>query len=205
MNAKNGIVIAVVGGPRSGKSFLVDLLAKHYGGVAVLEEQDFPERICEDIEKNIRPLERIIWFRNKMVKAYFHALEMKSEGKVVVMDTFWVTYQLYIETLTEGFEREVILDIAEIDRLTLQWPDITIFLSHGEQGVRDFIKRGGRLFDQSEEYIQNQALPIHKIHDDFFNRVEVKKKVIKIPRDGMDFSNEKDFKNLLKKIDTFNQ
>lgn len=35
-----GKIIAVVGGPRSGKSLLVDRLAKHYEGVAILEGEE---------------------------------------------------------------------------------------------------------------------------------------------------------------------
>lgn len=198
----NGKIIAVVGGPRSGKSFLVDLLAKHYGGVAILEgeEQDFPERIREDIQKNIRPLERIAWFRNKLVKEYFHALEMKKEGKMVIIDNFWISYQLYIDALAKDFEGEVIRDIAFIDRHILPWPDLTILLSLSEDGIRDFVKRGGREFDNNEDFIQNQALPVHKLHNDFFIREDMKEKVVIIQRDDLDFSNENDFKVLIEKI-----
>jgi len=201
----NGKIIAVVGGPRSGKSFLVDRLAKHYGGVAILEgeEQDFPERIREDIQKNIRPLERIIWFRNKLVKEYFKALKTKQMGETVFIDNFWVSYQLYINTLAKDFEGDIIHDLAEIDRLTIDWPDIIIFLSLSEKGIRDFVKRGGREFDQSEDFIQNQALPIHKLHNEFFNQEGVKEKVITVLRDDLDFADEKDFQFLVEGIDSF--
>ncbi len=199
----NGKIIAVVGGPRSGKSFLVNLLAKHYGGVAILEgeEKDFPERIREDIQKNIRPLERIAWFRNKLVKEYFRAVEMKKEDKIVIVDNFWISYQLYIDALAKDFEGEVIHDIAFIDRQTLPWPDLTVLLSLSEDGIRDFVKRGGREFDNSEDFIKNQALPIHKLHNDFFTKEDVKEKVIVVQRDNLDFSNESDFRNLIQKID----
>lgn len=200
----NGKIIAVVGGPRSGKSFLVDKLAKHYGGTAILEgeERDFPDRIREDIQENIRPLERIIWFRNKLVKEYLKALELKSQGQILVIDNFWISYQLYIDALTKDFEGEIIHDIASIDRQTLEWPDLTILLSLSEEGIRDFIKRGGREFDNSEEFIKDQALPIHKLHVDFFSRDEIKSKnVLIIERDNLDFSEDDDFKFLIEKIE----
>lgn len=202
---KNGKIIAIVGGPRSGKSFLVDRLARHYKGIAILEgeEQDFPERIREDIQKNIRPLERITWFRNKLVKEFFRALKTKREGKIVVIDNFWISYQLYIDALAKDFEGEIIHDLAEIDRLTIEWPDVVIFLSLSEKGIRDFIKRGSREFDQSEDFIQNQALPIHKLHDDFFGREDIQDRVISVPRDKLDFADEKDFQYLVEKIDSF--
>ena len=200
-----GKIIAIVGGPRSGKSFLVGLLAKHYGGVAILEgeEQNFPERIREDIHKNIRPLERITWFRNKLVREYFRALKIKQEGKIVVIDNFWVSYQLYIDALAKDFEGEIIHELAEIDRQTIEWPDIVIFLSLSEKGIRDFISRGGREFDRGEDFIQNQALPIHKLHMEFFNQRDIKGKVISVSRDNLDFANKEDFQKLLELIETY--
>ncbi|MDQ5957340.1 MAG: hypothetical protein QG614_315 [Patescibacteria group bacterium] len=198
-----GKIIAIVGGPRSGKSFLVGLLAKHYEGVAILEgeERDFPERIREDIQKNIRPLERIAWFRNKLVKEFFRAIELKQQGKIVVIDNFWISYQLYIDALAKDFEGEVINDIAFIDRKTLEWPDLTVLLTLSEDGIRDFVKLGGREFDNNENFIKNQALPIHKLHNDFFTKEDIQEKVIVVQRDNLDFYNEGDFKNLIQKID----
>lgn len=199
-----GKIIAIVGGPRAGKSFLVDKLAKHYAGVAILEgeEQDFPERIREDIQKNIRPLERIVWFRNKLVKEFFKASELKKEGKIVVIDNFWISYQLYIDALAKDFEGDIIHDIASIDRATLEWPDVTILLSLSEDGIRKFVKQGGREFDNNEEFIVNQALPVHRLHMEFFNREEIKDKVLIIQRDELDFDNEEDFSSLLEKVDS---
>ena len=203
---KSGKIIAIVGGPRSGKSFLVDRLARHYDGVAILEgeEHDFPERIREDIQKNIRPLERITWFRNKLVKEYFRALKIKKEGKVVVIDNFWISYQLYIDAIAKDFEGSIIHDLAEIDRLTIEWPDVVIFLSLSEKGIREFIKRGGREFDQSEDFIQKQALPVHKLYDTFFSREDIKERVISVSRDELDFADEIDFQRLVEKVDSFN-
>lgn len=202
---KKGKIIAVVGGPRSGKSFLVKLLAKHYKGTPILEgeEQDFPERIREDIQKNIRPLERIIWFRNKLVKEYNRALNIKEGGGIAVVDNFWISYQLYIDALAKDFEGEIIHDIAEIDKKTLQWPDVVILLSLSENGIRNFIKRGAREFDKNEEFIKNQALPVHKLHYAFFKQKNIKDKVIIIKRDRLDFTNKDDFKNLIEKIKKF--
>ncbi len=201
----NGRIIAIVGGPRSGKSFLVDRLSKHYKGVTILEgeEQDFPERIREDIQQNIRPLERITWFRNKLVKEYFYALNLRKAGKTAIIDNFWISYQLYIDALAKDFEGDIIRNFAEIDRLLIEWPDVVVFLSLSEKRVRDFIKRGGRGFDNSEDFIQNQALPIHKLHNEFFTRKDIREKVIIIQRDQLDFANEGDLKNLIDKIDKF--
>jgi len=200
-----GKIIAVVGGPRSGKSFLVSRLAKYYKGVAILEgeESDFPERIKEDIQKNIRPLERIIWFRNKLVREYLIATKEKDKGNTIVTDNFWVSYQLYIDALANDFEGQLINDIAQTDKETLPWPDVVILLALSDEGVRDFIKRGGREFDQTEDFIQKQALPVHRLHEDFFNREGTKKNVIIVQRDELDFEKQEDLQVLIEKIEAY--
>ncbi len=200
-----GKIIAVVGGPRSGKSFLVSRLAQYYKGIAVLEgeESDFPLRIKEDIQENIRPLERIMWFRNKQVREYFKAIKEKEEGHIVVTDNFWISYQLYTGAIADGFEEGLINDVAQIDRDTLPWPDVIILLTLQEEVLRNFIKRGGRQFDQTEEFIQKQALPVHRLHEEFFNREGVREKTIIIQRDDLDFEKENDLHKVIEKIERY--
>ncbi|EKE10703.1 MAG: hypothetical protein ACD_15C00212G0024 [uncultured bacterium] len=205
MENKSGKIIAVIGAPRSGKSFLAGLLAGHYNGKIILEgeEIDFPERICEDIEKNIRPLERILWFRNKLVKEYLVAQEYKEKGETIILDVFWIGYQLFIDALSNGFENDVLKDMAEVDRKTLDYPDVIIFLSVTEKSIRKFIKLGGRKFDNSEDYIINQALPVNKLYHDFLEKNQhLFNKVITIQRDSMDFSRAGDFQDIVQQIDS---
>jgi len=203
MEVKQGKIIALVGAPRSGKSYLTDLLAKHYSAISMHEGEvsDFPKRILEDIEKNIRPLERIIWFRNQAIKRYADALKLKEEGKMIVMDTFWITYQLYIDTLLEGFEKELMLECAALDRKTLPWPDKIIFLRIDEKGIRNFIKKGARTFDQSEDFIKNQALPVNEMHNNFFSKKENLENLFIVNRGDLDFSKLEDLSMLIKRID----
>lgn len=110
---REGRIIAIVGAPRSGKSFLAKRLVEHYGGRAFFEgeEINFPARIKEDIAKNIRPLERVLWFRNKLVEKYRVALRHKQKGELVILDTFWISYQLFIDALVKGFERALLRSV----------------------------------------------------------------------------------------------
>ena len=205
MNKKKlGKIIAVVGAPRSGKSFLAELIAEYYGGELFLEgeEADFPKRIKEDIEKNIRPLERIMWFRNKLVNEYLTALKYKRDGKIVVLDAFWFSYQLFIDVLTEGFENDVMHEMAENDKKMLSYPDIVVFLSVNEETIRKFIALGKRQFDRSDEYIINQALPVNELHQEFFAKNKnIPGKVITVQRDEMDFAKKEDFDKLINLIE----
>jgi len=196
-----GKIIAVVGAPRSGKSFLVQKLADHFKAETFLEgeEGEFPARIEEDIKNNIRPLERILWFRTMLVDRYLKAMELREQGKTVILDVFWMSPQMFIDTLLEGFERELMWHVGRQDQKILGWPDLTIFLKVTETSIRKFITLGGRDFDNSEEFIQKQALPVNQMHIDFFEN-ENAKNILTIDRDALDFERREDFNALIAKI-----
>lgn len=202
MKKEIGKIVAIVGAPRSGKSYLARKLAEHFQCRLFLEGEDldFPARIKEDIKENIRPLERIIWFRNQQVKKICLAAKHRDQGEMVVVDTFWFSYQLYVDALTKGFERKIIKELADIDRKTMPWPDKIIFLDISEKNIRKFISLGGRDFDVSEEFIKHQVVPINKIHRELFGKKIFSDRVIKINRNNLDFNKSKDFNFLLKKI-----
>lgn len=92
VNMVKGKIICVVGAPRTGKSFLVNKLSEYIQAKAFYEgeENDFPLRLQEDIAKNIRPMERILWFRNKLVDQYTQALALKAQGETVVSDVSYL-------------------------------------------------------------------------------------------------------------------
>ena len=203
MNNSKGKIIAIVGSPRSGKSFLSKILADYYGADLFIEDANaFPARILEDLAKNIRPLERSLWFRNQLVHKYREALKCKKDDRYAVVDNFWLSWQLYIDVLDIDFEAELLREIADFDREILGWPDIIIFLKVQELSIRKFIKLGGRDFDQMEEYITKQVLPVNKSHQDFFeNNVNIPSKVIVLERDGLDFLKRDDLKKLISLIE----
>lgn len=198
---KKGKIIAVVGAPRSGKSFLVRKLAERFDAKMIFEgeEGDFPTRIEEDIRENIRPLERVLWFRTMLVEKYLQAVKMKSEGHTVILDVFWMTPHMFIDTLLEGFERELMWEVAMIDRKLLGWPDLTVFLKISEDGIRKFVKLGGRSFDQSENVIVKQILPVKEMNDKFFAKEEGEH-ILTVDRDNLDFEKKEDLENLISQI-----
>lgn len=205
----SGKIIAIVGGPRSGKSFLAKKLAQHYNAKLFLEgeESDFPERIKEDIAKNIRPLERILWFRNLLVTQYLKAIELRSKGETVILDVFWLGPKLFIDILLkDSFEKEVMRQVLDTDEQTLGMPDVLLHLKISEKKMREFLRLGAREFDQSEEFIKNQALPVAKMWEDFCkNETALKGRVLAIDRSEMDFESETDFLTLTKQIDSYSR
>lgn len=197
-----GKIITIVGAPRSGKSFLAKKLADHYKARLFLEGEqgDFPARIEEDIKENIRPLERVLWFRTKLANTYLEALKLKNMGHIVILDVFWMSPQMFIDALLNGFERELMWSVAHQDRQLLGYPDLTIFLKISESGIRKFIKQGGRSFDQSEDFIIKQAIPVNQMHSEFFSKQGPEMKVLIIDRSSLDFDKDVDFKSLLSQI-----
>jgi deoxyadenosine/deoxycytidine kinase len=201
-NNKEGKIIAVVGAPRSGKSFLAKKLADHFKVNVFMEgeESDFPDRIKEDIQKNIRPLERILWFRNMLVQNFAKALEEKEKGKIVIADVFWMSVMAFIPVLTKGFERELCEETLRIDQETLPLPDLVIFLRNNVETTRKFIKAGGREFDNAEGYMDEQVIENQRVHDELFNEGSFKGKLLTINREKLDFDKEGDLGNLLSQI-----
>jgi deoxyadenosine/deoxycytidine kinase len=199
-----GKIICVVGAPRTGKSFLVSKLAEHYSAKAFFEgeDSDFPKRIKDDISENIRPLERIIWFRNRLVKNYMQSLAIKKEGGVVISDVPYFAVDLYVDVLTEDlFERDILHTISDLDMEMLGMPDKIVYLTSSEERTKEFIELGGREFDTGENYYQNQIVPLQKAWKDYLSTLENQQDILSINRHEIDFNNEKDFQKLIQMIE----
>lgn len=197
--SSTGKIIAIIGAPRSGKSFLAQQIANHYKTKVFLEgdEGDFPKRIEEDIRLNIRPLERILWFRNKVIFDYQKALKRKARNETVVLDTCWLDTRPYNDVLVRGFERKILNDLFKTDINLLPWPDTVIFLKNSKQQTRDFQYTGDRNFDEGDTFFNEQILPLIAAYKKYFSSKEVKSKIITIDRANLDFSKEQDLTKII--------
>lgn len=141
------MIISVIGAPGVGKSFLVEKLAKKLGAILISEEgKGLPKRILENFRENIRQMETIIWFRNKLIKEMEKAIELKKQGKLIILDTCLVSNELHITTMTSGFEQEILLKQAKFDREYMPQPDIIIFLDASEETIRDLTQKKRQRF-----------------------------------------------------------
>ncbi len=147
-------IIAIVGAPRSGKTFLVSKLASALGFQPFLEGHGdkFPEFIENDIKNTENNLRRILWFRNRQISHLLEAVELKKAKHGVVLDTFWVDNQMYVDVLLSGHDKDVVNEIIGIDLKILQWPDIIIYLKNNKEGTKKFTELGGREFDRDDSY-----------------------------------------------------
>ncbi len=170
----SGKVIVITGGPRTGKSTLVQLLSQKLTGQAFLEgeEKDLPARILEDIKLGHRNLELILWFRNKCVQDYIKALEIKRKGGIAILDTFWVTNDVYIdEWIADDFEKDVFKNLAEIDNALLIWPDLVLSLYSDQDRIRKLAVAGGREFELNDEFLQKQV-DLNNTHESYFRKLD---------------------------------
>jgi len=171
---EQGKIIAITGGPRTGKSTLVKFLFERLGAVPFFEgeEKDFPPRIIENIKSGKNLLELMLWFRNKIISDYLRALELKKSGRIAILDTFLPTNDIYIEEwMPAGFEKECVKEMAAIDEKFLPWPDLVVALASDEETIRRFIVKGGRSFEQDEDYIKKQ-IALNKAHTDYFKKLD---------------------------------
>jgi len=139
-------------------------------------------------------METIIWFKNKCVKDIEKAIELKKQGKIVVMDTYWVSNDLHITTLTKDFEQEILLEKAKLIANYLPKPDVVIFLDASEEKIRKLILERNRDFDTNESYIK-RILSIKKSHEEFLENN--KESLIYINRDGLDFEKQEDLSKII--------
>ncbi|GEM_PF-1657130 len=188
-------IISIIGAPGVGKSFLVEKLAKKINATAILEEANgLPDRIIENFKNNCGQMETILWFRNKLIEDIKKAFCLKEQKISVVMDTWLISNELHITTMTRGFEQEILLTQAKFDREFMPKPDIIIFLDASENTIRMLTQKRARNYDTNEEFMQRN-LSIKKAHDDYYK--ENKDSLVYINRDNLYFENESDIQKVV--------
>lgn len=197
---KPGFIVAICGGPGTGKSSLVRKLVDHYQAIPIFEgeEMDFPERIKDNLKNDINHLESRLYFRNLLVRMHLEAIKHKEAGKLVIMDTFWLTNLVYVETwLEEGLAKDLMREIYELDHKFLIMPDLMIILQASRERVKDFMIRRGRSFETSENII-NRFIKAGEAHHEFFKNHD---NVMFVDRSDLDFSNQDHFSKITEIID----
>jgi deoxyadenosine/deoxycytidine kinase len=200
-NLGSGIIVAVSGGPGTGKSSLVRRLAKHYQAEALFEgeEKDFPEAVREGIKTGQKQLATRMYFRNKTFGQYLEALEHKRSGRTVFLDNFWLVNEVCCrEFLQDPFEKELMSLATELDRQIFPWPDLIISLRANLSKMKEFILARGRTFEMNSGFLERYA-SIHEVHDEYLKSLALDN-VLFVDRSDLDFKKEEDFLALIEKI-----
>lgn len=189
---KEGKIIAVVGGPASGKSSLINQFKKNYKVKIFLEgeEKNLPNYIKKNINKNKNGLQTILFFHNQTIIQYLEALRLKEGGNNVILDTFWLSNLFYLDTmLSDKNEKTLIKNLIKLTNQILPLPDIILYLEADNKTIRGRLYKRGRSFEKN--FIRS-ALKINKAHYDYFNnRKNIEElsqsKIIKINVENFDF------------------
>ncbi len=193
MENKKGIIIAVSGGPGTGKSSLVRKLAEHYQAEALFEgeEKDFPPTVREGIKTGQKQLATRMYFRNKTFAQYLEAMMHKEKGKMVFLDNFWLVNEVCCrEFLNDEFEKELMTGACELDRQLFPWPDLIISLKAGPEKIKEFVLARGRSFEIDNDFLERYAA-IHDTHDDYLKSFQMDN-VLYIDRSDRDFKKRED-------------
>jgi deoxyadenosine/deoxycytidine kinase len=202
MDIKKGIIIAVSGGPGTGKSSLVRRLAEFYRAEAFYEgeEKDFPETVRQGIKTGENQLATRLYFRNKTFSQYLKALKLKKSGRIVILDNFWLVNEVCCrEFLIDPFEKEMMLSTSSLDRDIFPWPDLIISLKANPKKIREFVLARGRSFEINNDFLERYAA-IHETHDKYLKSFKINN-VLYIDRSELDFKKSTDFLDLTKRIE----
>ncbi len=165
---KKGKIIAVVGAPASGKSFLINEWKKKYDVVVFFEgeEKDLPKYIKSNIRLNKNGLQTILYFHNQTVRHYLKALELKDKEKSVILDTFWLSSLFYLDImLIDRNEKKLVNNLIQLTSDIFSIPDKIVFLDVSSKTLKQRILKRGREFEKN---FLNRALKINKAHKKYF-------------------------------------
>jgi len=133
-----GIIIGIVGTIGCGKTTLGKLLAKKNSWKFLEEDWKSNPYVVGDKAKKSSQLEISLGFLIMRKKQNESAKKLKSEGKVVLLDTIFEMTDLYSKSTLDKVDYEIFKTIYGYMAENIANPDILIYLN-GDHGI--FIKR----------------------------------------------------------------
>ena len=171
---KNGIMIAAMGIPASGKSTTMEELSKLIpDSVLYLEAIDEGKEIVWPKAVTMRDkygyFGSLSWFRSLRVPKLYNAEEMKNSGKIAILDSYYdKLIHLYLGSkgLDWFFPREdpyykVAKEMSKLDYETLPLADIIVFFWVTEDIWKLFYNSRNRDMDQ-EELFRKQCMDLQE-------------------------------------------
>jgi len=188
---KKGKIIAILGGPASGKSTLIRRMRARFRVRAFFEgeESDLPSFIKSNINKKINGLQTILFFHNQSVAQYLDAIKLRNAGKDVLLDTFWLSNLFYLDTmLSDKNERRLVKELIFQTGKYLPLPDAIVCLRVDRATIKQRMGNRGRKFEHN--FIA-QAQKINLAHDKYLAKKRQYFKsvpLIKVNAKSFDFS-----------------
>jgi len=171
MNSE-GKIIAVVGAQSSGKSTLVNrIIAKNSLWKGFFEGESFPKYVTDAFSNPEKRLQAFLYFHNKWVEQYIEAERLRDQGRVVILDNYWLSNLFYIDTLINDDEKEQIIKLIENTARLFSPPDGIIYLDINIktmiQRIRERITTGDRFWENTEDWLP-EPINVKKRYVEFF-------------------------------------
>ncbi|MCW5518613.1 deoxynucleoside kinase [Aureitalea sp. L0-47] len=168
-----GKIIAVVGAQSSGKSTLVEQIAeKNPLWKVFYEGESFPKFVTTAFVDPHKRIHAFLYFHNKWVEQYIEAERLRDQGKVVILDNYWLSNLFYIDTLINDDEKEQMIKLIENTARLFSPPDGIIYLDVDIktmiQRIRERITKGDRFWENTEEWL-SEPISVKRRYDEFFD------------------------------------
>lgn len=197
-----GKIVSIIGPARCGKSYLTKKLAEHYNAPAYFEgeEPEFPSEIVEDLSKNIRPLERFMYFHNRTTFNMLHAIDDARSNRYVFLDTCWLTNPPWLDVYdATPLEKQLLQEICDIDAKLMPWPDIIVYLTADVATSKRLMANSGREFDR---YFEKAMRDSKQMFAEYMRTFEKKVPLIEFDRTGTEFDRPEDLERLTEQIES---
>lgn len=203
IDTTKNILIALLGCPAVGKSFLISKLEERLGSDSIYEFNRgvLPPQIKQNLEKRQNLFENLLWFRNLQVSNYSQALSRSK--KITIIDTPFYQYKFYIDYFLEDqFQKNILNRLFELDWSWFEQPDITIYIKSSPSLIKTYLsyRKGTRTWEEDNTW-PDFISQIHYNFEHLLNEGIVKpKNLIVINREDYDFNKKNDLFNLINKI-----
>ena len=167
-----GKIIAVVGAQASGKSTLVNkLVLNNPAWKAFYEGESFPGYVTNAFTDPNKRILAFLYFHNKWIKQYIEAQKLRDDGRVVILDNFWLSNLFFLDTLLDEDEKKLISVLIDNTSQLFRSPDAVIFLDVDietmTQRIRERNKKGQRFWENTEAWLA-EPLMVRKRYREFF-------------------------------------
>ncbi|MFA5303434.1 MAG: deoxynucleoside kinase [Candidatus Nanoarchaeia archaeon] len=199
-----GGIIALVGCPAVGKSFLADKLSNSLDCrlIRELPEKGLPLDIMNNLSEQKNLFDTIVYFRNLQVLNYKHALSFAANNKYVVLDTPFYQNQLYVDLYVKDKAKASILrQLGEIDFLTYPQPDCTVYIKSSADEMLNFLHSRQSKNTWEDESWYEFITKMVPLADDYMKSI-IKRipNLILIQRQDYDFAKPEHVNEVISKI-----
>jgi deoxyadenosine/deoxycytidine kinase len=187
-------VIALVGAPGTGKTYLAERIAASTD-VTYIAEPPLVERIVENFAAGVNDLESQLYFLEQGVKNIHQAHELAKE-KPVLMDTYWQSTLLYVAETLEPFARNVVTSFISHIEDKLPLPDKIIWLTAPSEHIIRQVKDRSREFEITDAYL-SRIIDLEFAHRSHFYDMDC----ITIDKSEYDFVDDNALDTLLRQLE----